>query len=796
MNQLEIAITLISQAKFQYYSCMNPSASLALLTNANSLLGDIALDNNTAAINLDSLTLTQSVCASLHDMKTYLNIEERLKPVFDCFFGNRSADYYSVHLFDVADILLTNHDYKLSLIYYGIAVSMFTSSNGECDYLDFVKHFYQAHDLYEAERYYDCIEIATRLNTMWYENGSESYIPPFLEVNAQSVATIDSLGFLNLLFLFNSYIKINDSERCINPLKEILTLDGLTPIQRTAAEITLAAAYATLSEYDKALPIYEKYKSQNFTAHPDLFASMSSLSYLLDKRPFTLPTVTKDASGQVLSHNAINVSQYNYALSLYQSGNLQEALNYFEQLGGMGYSMVAKILVKLNRLDSLALKYHEITSYFYRQIEQIYIHYNDRQAYQHLTQLQFHIAIVIAAFSKCVLDESCNFDTSSLYEFVQNTKYVSYDAEKDINTIEPNPGLNVKLGSIQKKLNDSALLLEYIQIDDDDESSYGAFVVSKKDINFYKLDSVNITDELILEWSENVSDITNDASKRYSVEQKLRRILYLPIKDTLSNAKQLIVAPVGRLLSFPFSCLSFATGKYLADIMDITYCNQGKELIYAEDYMANGPVNALVTGAPETVKYSQLPSALMECEHIANKLGCQALTGIDFSVSLFNNNFNAPKLWHIASHGIFGANDSNETWDSVYNTMLNSGIVLSNDELLSASNIEKLDLNNTALAVVSCCHSGEIQVNHTEGLYGLRRAFKLAGCKNIILNLWRVDDDFSMLFTKEFYRLLLDERMSSQDSFFKAIEYVKNYTVDGHCIYSHPYYWAGFIYLN
>ncbi len=117
-----------------------------------------------------------------------------------------------------------------------------------------------------------------------------------------------------------------------------------------------------------------------------------------------------------------------------------------------------------------------------------------------------------------------------------------------------------------------------------------------------------------------------------------------------------------------------------------------------------------------------------------------------------------------------------------YNTSSNSA----DDGILSAKEIMQLNLNNTELIVLSACNTGLGDIHSTEGVYGLGRAFKIAGVNKIIMTLWQVPDYQTMELITLFYNNLLIRKLCPRKALHEAQKTMRLKKYE-------PYYWAGFI---
>ena len=111
------------------------------------------------------------------------------------------------------------------------------------------------------------------------------------------------------------------------------------------------------------------------------------------------------------------------------------------------------------------------------------------------------------------------------------------------------------------------------------------------------------------------------------------------------------------------------------------------------------------------------------------------------------------------------------------------------DGILTAYEIVPMDLSSTELVVLSACESGLGDIDGNEGVYGLQRAFKIAGVRYIIMSLWQVPDAATVELMTRFYTHLLKHHQSVRKSLLQA---QKEMRMDGY----DPYQWAGFVLIE
>jgi CHAT domain-containing protein/tetratricopeptide (TPR) repeat protein/type II secretory ATPase GspE/PulE/Tfp pilus assembly ATPase PilB-like protein len=222
-----------------------------------------------------------------------------------------------------------------------------------------------------------------------------------------------------------------------------------------------------------------------------------------------------------------------------------------------------------------------------------------------------------------------------------------------------------------------------------------------------------------------------------------------------------------------------------------------------------------------------LPATRAEGSEIAALLGVQPWLGGDVLEQRIKQ-VRSPHVLHIATHGYFcddlaelGLGRPRQTYEPMSerftsarhemsssptvarawsNPLLRSGLALAGvnswlkgmavppeaeDGVLTAEDVCDLELSATELVVLSACDTGLGRVHVGEGVFGLRRAFALAGAETLVVSLWRVPDEQTRELMILFYRRLLSGHPRA--AALRAAQ------LELQAAHADPFYWGAFI---
>ena len=298
----------------------------------------------------------------------------------------------------------------------------------------------------------------------------------------------------------------------------------------------------------------------------------------------------------------------------------------------------------------------------------------------------------------------------------------------------------------------------------------------------------------------NLNTIYNPTTEKYLIEEKDIRIVN-SARDFVLNKeveKKNYISNTASLFGFP----NFDGNTTVsADTSDLFASTRDLNSFWLDSLTRGG------------MKAKPLPATKTEVENISatfKSKGWQVNSFLADNASETNiKKQQSPRILHVATHGYFFQDiplekDNNRFFGMdrqqvVQDPMLRSGLLLTGanktlkgestygeNGLLSAAEAALLDLRETELVVLSACETGKGEVKNSEGVYGLRKAFSDAGAQNIIMSLWKVDDNVTQEFMSRFYENWLNDKTSIREAFNKTQLEIK-------AKYPQPYYWGAFI---
>ncbi|MFT4019794.1 MAG: CHAT domain-containing protein [Agriterribacter sp.] len=319
-----------------------------------------------------------------------------------------------------------------------------------------------------------------------------------------------------------------------------------------------------------------------------------------------------------------------------------------------------------------------------------------------------------------------------------------------------------------------------------------------------------------------------------SVTNVLYQLLWQPLESYLTHTKRVYFSLAGMLHRVAFAAMPYKKNEVLCDKYDLVQFTSTRQVVFQEARLS-APVSIAMFGGInyssqaydntfsginiplshenkgiDTDSFPFLPHSLKEINTIkrnAEILHKRSLifTADNATEAAFRNlgGDNSPEAIHFATHGFVLPDTSTQAGNSALsfkvsdNPLLRCGLVMAggnkgwkgkvgageNDGILTGLEISVVQLPNTQLAVLSACETGLGKIEGSEGVFGLQRAFKLAGVNYVMTSLWQVPDKETAEFMEIFYAQWLGGK-TIREAFFTTQQTMrKKYA---------PYYWAGF----
>ena len=366
----------------------------------------------------------------------------------------------------------------------------------------------------------------------------------------------------------------------------------------------------------------------------------------------------------------------------------------------------------------------------------------------------------------------------------------------------------VQLEDIRARLQPDELLIEFVVYRDSATGNrrYGAFLLGRTGrLEWADLGRAGPIDQAVRDLIEAANDWSisltlNEKAAAVSAEQTAQGALRTlsermkPVIAALGSRKdvqRVRIASDGMLNLLPFGALFDTGGHFLIERFSISYISASRDLVGPlVASQAMGPIIIAVSpgagakrpfldnranSAFRAERLERLEGAELEARNIQRWIPGARLLGEGEATEQRIKQLHRPALLHIVGHGIVRGNEDCQAAstspacqlagiDPAARVMSLSAIVLeeaygrggdsTQDGLLTALELQTLDLQGTEMLVLSQCRMADGVPSSGEGVFGMRRAAAIAGVKTFVAPLWKIADSTQQALMNQFYKEL------------------------------------------
>ena len=301
-------------------------------------------------------------------------------------------------------------------------------------------------------------------------------------------------------------------------------------------------------------------------------------------------------------------------------------------------------------------------------------------------------------------------------------------------------------------------------------------------------------------------------------------IFWKPIQDEIGQAATIYLSADGIYNQINLEAIPTPDGRYVIDNTNLILISNTKDLYVRKistklslpentASMFGNPTFYLTASAGKAI--TALPGTEKEVNQVQYMLkqkGWLTAEYVETSASEENvKEINSPKIFHIATHGFYTPTTQGRLEDELQanearlheNPLLRTGLLLKGagdlmektaynynmeNGILTAYEAMNLNLDKTDLVVLSACETGLGDLEAGEGVYGLQRAFLVAGAKVLIMSMFKVDDEATQKLMLIFYQKWLNSG-KLRESFIEAKKELRTQ-------YADPIYWGAFMMIG
>ncbi len=301
------------------------------------------------------------------------------------------------------------------------------------------------------------------------------------------------------------------------------------------------------------------------------------------------------------------------------------------------------------------------------------------------------------------------------------------------------------------------------------------------------------------------------------------KVFWEPIEKQVGKLSTIYFSADGVYNQLNLEAVPTPDGRYVIDNSNIVMVSNTKDIYVKKMKAAQQPAQNTATmfGNPTFYVTSRqgninsLPGTEKEITELDKLLKQKGWVTVEYVEKAATEekvkDLSSPKIFHIATHGFYTpASDkkmsvelSEDQARMAENPLLKTGLLLRGagdllnktkynynleSGILTAYEAMSLNLDNTDLVVLSACETGLGEISNGEGVYGLQRAFLVAGAKTLIMSMFKVDDDATQKLILNFYGKWLNTGNLRQ-SFVEAKKELRTE-------YPEPIFWGAFMMIG
>jgi CHAT domain-containing protein/tetratricopeptide (TPR) repeat protein len=300
-------------------------------------------------------------------------------------------------------------------------------------------------------------------------------------------------------------------------------------------------------------------------------------------------------------------------------------------------------------------------------------------------------------------------------------------------------------------------------------------------------------------------------------------IFWKPIQDEIGQAATVFLSADGIFNQINLEAIPTPDGKFIIDNANIVLVSNTKDLYLRKistrlslpentAFMVGNPTYYMASAGTAVASLPGTGHEVNQIHYMLKQKGWTIAEFLEQSASEENlKGINNPKVFHIATHGFYRPSIQVTLQDELQgneallnqNPLMRTGLLLKGagdlmektafnfnmeNGILTAQEAMNLNLDKTDLVVLSACETGLGDLEAGEGVYGLQRAFLVAGAKVLVMSMFKVDDEATQKLMLVFYQKWTNSGNLRQ-SFIDAKKELR-------VTYPDPIFWGAFMLIG